>query len=163
MHEAIEVEGKIYRGTEDLLLCDYIASMQYLMLAYKQLEEYDLISALEIHATLEEEFSGREGLYRFDWYRSIFGTKSLSAFVNKHEIEHFRERSVKEDDEVFSKYRRNVRTLLDETAYDQKYQNTRRKYSLFINEMQDIVLPYNQYVQYCGKRSLILYVSESSN
>lgn len=141
VHRAIQVKEKIYTTIEDKLLCSYIQRMELLLLAYKHWEECDLISSFKTFDTMKGAFWNHEDYYLFRWYQPLFGTKGFSTFVNKHGIEHFR-RSQNQNEEVLSEFRHDVRRLLYTTVYGEKYQDTRRKYSLFINEMQDIVLPF---------------------
>ncbi len=146
VHKAIQSKEKICASVEDKLLCSYVQRMGLLLLAYKHWQEYDLISTLKRYDTLKQAFWNLEDWYLFIWYKSRFGTKHLSTFVGKLKIENIRKES-DNIDEAFSKYKSNVRRLLKETRDGKKYQHTRRKYSLFINEMHNIVLPQVSYVK----------------
>ena len=72
----------------------------------------------------------------------------FSTYVNKIGIEHFKKEPENQNDgDLFSKYIGNVNTFLRQTIYGKRFYETRRKYCLFINEMQDIILPYVQHVK----------------
>ena len=126
--EAVEVNGKIYVGKEDQLLCAYIERMQILLLAYKYWEECRLISELTRHDTMTEVFSNEKGFFKYEWYKSRFGTKMLSTYVNKLGNNNLRIIvEVKDKEEALSQYRRNVWRLLNESIYGKKYLATRKK------------------------------------
>ena len=89
IHRPIEVNGKIYEGIEDKLLCDYTARMQFLLLAFKYLEEFDLISTLHNYETLREAFSNR--------------------YIKEHGMKYFGPITEKiEDRELFSAYNKDT-------------------------------------------------------
>ena len=150
IYRPIDVKGEIHAGIEDGFLCDYVARMQFLLLAYRYIQEYRIITWFKEDKTenLRELFSDLSMTARFQWYRQAFGTKMFSTYVNKIGIEHFRKRPENQNDgDLFSKYIRNVNKFLHQTIYGKRFYETRRKYSLFINEMQDIILPYVQHVK----------------
>jgi hypothetical protein len=141
----IEVNGKIYEGIEDQLLCDYISRMQFLLLAYKYDLEYQIISQisrLKIE-TLKEAFSNISMTHLYIWYLPTFGTKAFSTYVNLPGIKYFRNREENQDDrDLQSRYYVSVLNFLRETTHGKTFQDTRKKYSLLVNEIQDIVLRY---------------------
>lgn len=141
----IEVNGKIYEGIGDQLLCDYISRMQFLLLAYKYQLEYDRISNISRYKyeTLKDAFAAISMGYLYIWYRPTFGTKAFSAYVNRHGIKYFMDREEnQDDDDLRSRYYQSLRRFLHETVYGKMFHDTRKRHSLFVNEIQDIVLPY---------------------
>lgn len=141
----IEVNGKIYAGIEDQLLCDYISRMQFLLLAYKYDLEYNIISQISRLKceTLKEAFSNISMWYLYIWYRPMFGTKAFSTYVNRHVIKYFMGREENRDDrDLQLNYYLRVSEFLRETVYGKIFQDMRKKYSLFVNEIQDVVIPY---------------------
>ena len=148
IYRPIDVKGEIDAGIEDGFLCDYVARMQFLLLAYRYIQEYRIITWFKEDKTenLRELFS-ESMTARFQWYRQAFGTKMFSTYVNKFGIEHFRKDQKIKTIETYSQSICNVNKFLHQTIYGKRFCETRRKYSLFINEMQDIILPYVQHVK----------------
>lgn len=145
-HNAVQIGEKVYSSSEDKLLCTYIERMGLYLLAQKYWEEYDLVSTLRTYDTLKQAFWNQEHFFRFIWYKSRFETKGFSTIVNKYGIA--RERLDNVYDEVFSQYQANVRELFKRTIRGEEYKDTRKKYRPFVNEMQDIVLPYAEVIKY---------------